>query len=258
MKAAIVTLIALSFSSVLAHADSAPNARALVERLLEADPFGLAGATVVARLTLSDKNGSKRQLAFASKSKRYDPPFAKSIVRFSEPADLAGAAFLQVQNRSGDDDRFLFLPELKRPRRIAGGLRSSAFMGTDFSYADLDQRDFRDGNAVLKSEETVAKWSCDVLDIVPKSSDSQYSHVEIWLRKDNSMPIRMRMYDRQKVLLKTFEALEFKRVSGRWFVSKSRLTNQQLNHTTELDLQQITVTNDLPDDTFSLRALEKS
>ena len=256
MKAVGIAIASMLCLSLPAYAQDARAAQ-LLQQWLNTDPFGFNSAQVEALITLSDKTGSKRQLAFSSKAKRYDPPYAKSIVRFSAPADLAGAAFLQVQNRSGDDDRFLFLPELKRARRIAGGLRTGAFMGTDLSYADLDQRDFRQATASYRGEETVAKWACDVIEVVPGAA-SQYSRVEVWLRKDNGMPMRFRMYDKQKVLLKTFEALEFKRVSGQWFVSRSRVTNEQLKHSTELQLQQINVTVDAGDDAFTVRALEKS
>jgi hypothetical protein len=248
--------IAVLLSPALAR--GASDARALVDKLLQADPFGLAGAEVVARLTLSAKRGARRELVFSSISKRYDPPYAKSLVRFSAPADLAGAAFLQIQKRDGDDDRYLYLPELKRSRRIAGGARATAFMGTDFSYADLDQRDFRDSRVVSKDTEQIAKWPCDVIDITPSSDASQYSHIEIWMRQDNALPMRMRMYDRSRVLLKTFEALEFKRVSGRWFISRSRITDAQTGHSTELALERIAIANDVADEQFSVRALEKS
>jgi hypothetical protein len=256
MKSAIVICVTVLCLLQVARAEDANRARAVIDHLLASDPFGLAGAEIVARISLSDKHGAGRQLTFSSKSKRYDPPYAESIVRFSAPTDLAGAAFLQIQKRSGDDDRFLFLPELKRSRRIASGSRSGAFMGTDFSYADLDQRDYRTGTATFKREETIGKWPCDVVDVVP-SSDSQYSHVELAVRQDNGLPMRFSMYDTQRALLKTFEALEFKRVSGQWFISKSRITNHQLQHVTELYLEQIRVSGDLPEEAFSLRALEK-
>jgi hypothetical protein len=233
------------------------SASEVVTRLLASDPSGLSNAAVVARLTLIDKSGARSELVFSGKAVQYDPPLAKSVVRFSAPSDLAGAAFLQIQKKDGDDDRFLFLPELKRARRIAGSLRAGAFMGTDFTFADLDRRDFRHSTATLKGKESIGKWPCHVLDVVPKASDSAYSHVEIWVREGNYVPLRMKMYDRSGALLKTFESLETKRVSGSWFISKARMVNHQQKHTTELALEQIAVRSDFPEDEFSVRALEK-
>lgn len=234
-----------------------PSANEVLNRLLASDPWGLSGAEISARLRLVDKAGSKSELVFSGKSRQYDPPFTKSLVRFSAPADLAGAAFLQVQKREGDDERFLFLPELKRSRRISGNMRSGSFMGTDFSFADLDRRDFRESDVKFKGKEPIGKWPCLVADLTPKNKASEYSHIEIWIREENALPLRMKMYDRSGTLLKTFEALETKRVQGSWFISKSRMVNHQQKHSTELVLEQIAVKTDLPDDEFTVRALEK-
>jgi hypothetical protein len=243
--------------SALAAAQAPLGAGQILARALDGDAFGLSTAHVKARVQLRDKRGSARELAFSSKAQRYDAQYAKSIVRFSAPSDLAGAGFLQIQKRDGDDERFLYLPELKRPRRIAGTSRASAFMGTDLSYADLDQRDFRDAGSTLKSPENVGKWPCFVLDVVPRTHDSAYSHVEMWIRQDNFVVMKMRLYDASKTLLKTYEALELKRIDGHWFVSRSRMTNNQNEHTTELILDQIEIKT-VDDDEFSVRNLEKS
>ena len=96
-----------------------------------------------------------------------------------------------------------------------------------------------------------------VVELTPKSKESEYSRVEIWVRDDNSLPLRMKMYDRSGGLLKTFEAVETKRVQGSWFISKSRMVNHQQKHTTELLLEQIAVKTDMADDEFTVRALEK-
>jgi hypothetical protein len=256
MKTALASLCLLLLSTASVRAEPL-TADQIVARLIAFDPFGFSGAAISARLKLTDKGGSTSELAFAGKSLQYAPPLSKGLIRFSAPADLAGAAFLQVQKSDGDDERFLFLPELKRSRRIAGSLRSSAFMGTDFTFADLDRRDLRDSRATLKGKETIGKWPCHVVDVVPRSSDSDYSHVEIWVREDNFLPLRLKMYDRKNAHTKTLEALETKRVDGSWFISKARMTNHPEKHTTELLLEKIAVKNSFSEAEFSVRALEK-
>jgi outer membrane lipoprotein-sorting protein len=241
-----------------ARADSTPSPETIMAHFLEWDPFGLSGASVSARAILTDKSGAKSELAFSERSKRLGPGIAESLVRFTAPPDLAGAGFLQIQKNDGDDDRSLYLPDLKRSRRISGSLRASAFMGTDLSYADLDRRDLRDSTATLTGSETIGKYDCFVVDAVPKRADSQYSHAELWIRKDNYVPLQMKFYDHSKTLLKVFTAFEVKRVSGQWFVSRSRMTNVQQNHTTDLTLEQISTTDPIADDEFTVRALEKS
>jgi Outer membrane lipoprotein-sorting protein len=256
MKRRIALFCSLLLLAATAYAEPLTAAQ-IVQQVLQRDPFGLSGAETSARIILTDKKGSTSQLVFSAKSMQHQPPLAQSLIRFSAPAELSGAAFLQVQKSGGDDDRFLFLPELKRTRRISGNLRASAFMGTDFSFADLDRRDIRDGTATLKGKETIGKFPCHLLEIVPKTSESGYSRLEAWIREDNFLPLRLKMYDRAGAHLKTFEAVEVKRVSNVWFISRSRMTNVKEQHTTELLLDQITVKNTYAADEFSVSSLEK-
>jgi len=249
---------ALSILLLTATASAgALSAQEIVDKLLESDPFGFGGATVTARLVVQEKGGGQNQLAFTSRSVRYDGPYSKSIVRFTAPADLAGAGFLQVQKRGSDDERMLFLPELKRSRRIAGSLRGSSFMGTAFSYADLDWRDFREADVAGKPDEDIGKHSCYRVDVVPRRSDSPYARLEAWIRKDNMLPLKLVMYDRTQALHKTFSALEVRRVEGQWFVTKSRMVDHTRGASTELLLDNVAPLKDASEDEFSVRNLEK-
>lgn len=257
MKWLVLTL-ALLLVPLRAQAQAGePSAEEVVQRVLDSDPWGLTKGEIKASAILTDKRGSKRELAFIAASRRHDPPLSKSIVRFSAPPDLAGAGFLQIQRRNGEDDRYLFLPALKRSRRISGNLRGSAFMGTDFSFADLDRRDLRDSQAQIVGREKIGSASCYVVDVIPRRSDSQYSHLKLWVRADNFLTMRSWMYDKANVQVKTFEAREIKRVSGSWFVTKSLMTDLKHEHKTLLTLHSIIVNVDIPDEEFSVRALEK-
>jgi hypothetical protein len=254
----LVSVIALlQFPAQTSFATAKPTAQEVVARLLDADPWGLGGAILSAHAVLKDKNGATSQLAFNARSRRYAPPFSKSLVRFTAPADLAGAGFLQIQKVDGDDDRFLFLPDLPRSRRISGNLRGSSFMGTDFSFADLDRRDLRESVAVSLADESIGKFPCFHLDYTPRRADSPYSHVEIWVRMDNSLPLKMKMFDHAKVLLKTFSAQEVQRIGGHWYITKSQMLDHSQNHETNLFVDSITPATDISDDEFTVRNLEK-
>jgi outer membrane lipoprotein-sorting protein len=260
MKRKFGLVLSLLFSA-LGTANAAPppaeSAEGIVQKVLEADPWALSSAEMTARATLTDKRGAVSTMSFAARSRRYDPPFSKTLVRFSAPSDLAGAGFLQIQNRQGDDDRYLFLPDLKKSRRISGNLRRSSFMGTDFSFADLDRRDLREGTATKAGDEEIGKFPCFRVQIKPKRDDSPYARVEMWIRKDNYLPLKMEMYDSAGVLLKTFSAEQVQRVSGHWFVTRSTMTNHVDSHKTALVIEHITVTDKIDDGEFTVRALEK-
>jgi hypothetical protein len=239
------------------EAQAAGSAEEIVRRLLASDPFGFNDATIDAHLVVVDRTGSKRSLAFRAISRRYAPPESETLLRFSAPPDMAGAGFLQIEHRDADDDRYLFLPELGRSRRIAGSLRSSAFMGTDFAFADLDRRDLREGIDTLLPDVSVAQYACHVVQVVPTRSDSPYSRIVVYVRPDNGVPLKMEMFDRAQVLAKTFDARELRRVDGVWYIVSSRMTNHPLQHTTELVIDQVASTQAASDDLFSVRNLEK-
>jgi hypothetical protein len=255
MNRAAAAVSILFAAAATAHADA--TAPEIVSKVLESDPWGLSDAEISAHALLTDKRGSTSELTFTARSRRYDPPLSKSLVRFSAPADLAGAGFLLVQKKGDDDDRYLFMPDLKRSRRIAGDLRSTSFMGTDFSFADLDRRDLREGEGKLLAEETIGKFPCYHLDVATKRPDAPYARIELWVRKDNFLPLKQQMYDKANVLVKTFGTDEVRRVSGEWFITKSHMINHKDNHRTDMTLEQVAPKHDIAEDEFTVRALEK-
>jgi outer membrane lipoprotein-sorting protein len=254
--AGIAAFALLCATGATAHAQM--TADQLLQKTLEVDPWGLGDADVSARAVIKDANGSVRELAFSGRSRRYAPPLTKSIMRFSAPPNIKGVGFLQVQNKGNDDDRFLYLPELQKSRRIAGATRSTAFMGTDFSYADLDRKDLRQSAAVSKGDEKIGKFDCTHLELTPKSPDATYARMEMWVRKDNFVPLKALMYNKAGVLLKTLATEEMRRIQGRWYITKSLMTSHQDSRTTELILENITPRADIPDDEFTVRNLEKN
>lgn len=258
-----VTTIGIGSAPLIASSPPAdqlarPSAAELVQSILQSDPWGLGDARITARATITEKSGGVRVLRFEASSRRYEGLLTKSLLRVTHPADLAGMAFLQIQNRSGDDNRWLYLPELHKSRRIAGRTRHSAFMGTDFSYADLDRRDLRDSTAQLVGETSLDSVPCWHIAATPNGPDAAYGRLEVWLRKDNRIPIQWRMYARSGTLLKTLVAADIRQVSGRWFITRSVMTNHADGRETDLILERMVPTDTVPDQEFTVRALERS
>lgn len=255
---ALLALLSLVIVTSKSPAEESPPPAEIMKQVLNTDAWGLGDATVSARAVIKDGRGGVRELRFTGRSRRYAPPLTKSLIRFSAPGDVSGVGFLQIQKADEDDDRFLFLPELGKSRRIAGNTRSSMFMGTDFSYADLDRRDLREGTATSQGMESVGKFPCYHMVVVPNRQDSPYAKVELWVRTDNFVPLKTLMYNRAGVLLKTLVAQELRRVEGRWFLAKSQMTNHADGRTTELVLDDIQAKVAVPDEEFTVRTLEKT
>jgi hypothetical protein len=239
-------------------AADAPSAEEIIAKVVDSDPWGLGGAEVVGRVIVSDKTGTTRELAYTARSRQHEPPLSKAIVRFSKPADMKGVGFLQIQNKNGEDDRYLYLPELARSRKIAGKMRSSAFMSTDFSYADLDRADLRNSKSTLVGDEKLGKYETWKVEVKPQNKDAVYAKMIVWARKDNLIPLKMEMYNKADVLLKTQTTLEVKRQDGRWFVTRTIMKNDTESRQTELILESVTPRDDIDDGEFTVRNLEKN
>jgi hypothetical protein len=253
----LVVVITAMAADTAASAPPAVTASQIVAKVVESDPWGLTGAEVNAKAIVTEKSGRTRSLAFNAKSRRYSPPLGKSVITFKAPADVAGMTFLQIQNSSSDDERFLYTPELKRSRRIAGSNRSESFMGTDYSFADLDGRDLRQGASERKTDEAVGKYDCFRVTVTPKNADAVYSKIDLWVRKDNYVPLKWVMFDKQAQPVKTLVAREIQRHGGHWFITGSRMTDNTTGRSTELTLESIDRRDDIPDANFSVRAIEK-
>lgn len=236
---------------------ASPSADQIVKRVVESDPWGLGGAEVNAKATSTEKNGSTRALVFDAKSRRHAPPLGKSVISFSAPADVAGTKYLQIQNDGTDDERFLYRPEDKRSRRVAGTDRTQSFMGTAFSYADMDGRDLRHSTSVLLSDERVGKFDCWHVAVTPRNPDAVYSRIELWVRKDNSVPLKQVMFTGKGKAVKTLLAREIQRHAGRWFITGSKMRDEVSGRQTELNLDKIERREGIGDENFSVRAMEK-
>jgi hypothetical protein len=253
-------LLAIALTLVgsgLVRADAAPSAAEIVEKMLESDPWGLSGAAVEASATIKDQGGSTRVVRFSARSRRTEGTLSKSIVRVTAPADLAGVGLLQVQKKGSDDDRHLFLPDLKRARRIAGGSRSGAFVGTDFSYGDIDRKEIRNAKATLVGSEKLGQYEVYHLTLESGDKDALYPKSEMWVRKDNFVPLKYLMYARSGSLVKTLLTKEVKRISGRWFITRSLMTSENEHRSTELVLEKVDPLVTIGDEELTVQALER-
>jgi hypothetical protein len=250
-------LFLLGAAPAVAGEAGPPSPREILTRSDDADPWGLAGAELTARMILRGRGGSPSQIAFTLKSHRYEGRLTKIMLRILTPSEFAGAGFLQVQNGARDDDRFLFLPEDKRVRRIAASSRGDGFLGTDFSFAELDRRDLRDGSPTARPDENVGQIPCYHLDVAKLPASAPYAHIEVWISKDNYLPLKWLLYDRSGALRKTLLAEEEQRVSGHWFITRARMVDQKDGHSTELVLDRVYPRDDIGEDEFTVRALEK-
>lgn len=209
-------------------------------------------------MTLVNKRGRTRERSVLFLSKDYGKD-SKSIMFFQAPADVKGTGFLQYEydDPSKEDDRWLYLPALKKVRRISGSSKSDYFMGTDFTYDDMGGRSVDEDSHILLREEEFEGLKCWVLESIPKDKDYMYSKRISWIRQDALTPVRVEFYDRQENPLKILTVTELRKQDGFWTIFKMEMDNIQEKHKTILEITEMHYDVGLKDNLFRVSTLER-
>ena len=210
-------------------------------------------------MELINKRGSKRVRSMLSYSKDFGKD-KKTIMFFQEPADVKGTGFLtwDYNDDDKDDDRWLYLPAMKKNRRISGtSAKKEYFMGSDFTYDDMGNRDIDADNHKLLREEMVNGKECWVLESTPNDKNEQYSKKVAWICKDNYIAIKVEYYDQQNALQKVLEVDGVKEINGFWTATSMTMNNLQREHKTIIRIESMEYNMPLDDNLFTVNSLEK-
>lgn len=252
-----VASVFLFFIAVSAHAALRPGDPKLtgegIEREQDRMQSGYLGETRDMTLTLinAQNEQSVRKLRFAGLegADRKD----KTRVTFTYPPDMKGSALLTHEHGQQDDDQWLYLPEVKRIKRIASSNQSGSFMGSEFAYEDLVVRQIDKYTFKYLGDETIEGKDCFVIERIPRSKNSGYSRVVRWLMKDNLQELRSAYYDRKGDLLKERQMEGHHLVDSFWRVRKITVTNVQTNKKSVLTFDNVKLKLNLPPREFSVQ-----
>ena len=207
-------------------------------------------------MILINKSGQQR----VRKLKQFikdDGKVEKKIMFFISPADVKNTSFMNwsYDNSDKSDDQWIYLPALKRVKRISSDDKSDYFMGSDFTYDDLGDRKLDDDSHKLLREEKVDGVECYVVESTPKDEDYMYSKTVTWVRKDNFLGVKKEFYDEDGEFLKTLHVEKFEKISGVWIIEKLKMENTRNNHKTIMELSNIKVNTGVPDSKFTQRMM---
>ncbi|MFQ5345018.1 MAG: outer membrane lipoprotein-sorting protein, partial [Mariprofundus sp.] len=212
---------------------------------------------------LIDRRGGVRERHMVAFRKDYGRD-SKSISYFLKPANIRDTALLtyDYDGTARDDDQWLYLPALKKVRRISASDRGDYFMGTDFTFEDIKQTpELEDYNWTLLGSETVDGHDCWAVQGVPKTDELKknlgYSKTVNYIRKDIDMAIRIDYWDRKGQELKHFHATEVQQIQGIWTATKMEMENAQTGHKTEMVFSDQQYNTGLSDRKFSERMLKR-
>jgi len=182
---------------------------------------------------------------------------AKTALVFVEPEDVKGTAFLTIEGDDGaEDNMWLYLPSLEVTKRIDAESKSQNFMGSDFTYDDMGERNIDDYDYTLLREETYDGHHVLVVEgIAIDPQGASYSKVISWIRDDVWMPVQVEYYDLRGDLEKVQTNSRIEEIDGYWAVTKMEMENVQTDHSTIVEMTQIELNTGVPEEVFTSEGL---
>lgn len=183
-----------------------------------------------------------------------------SLMRFSAPADVEDTGLLTEDHAGDDSQQWLYLPALDRVRRISSSRKGGRFVGSDFFYEDLRDREPNMDTHKITGVEKVAKLDCYVLESTPvDKKNSVYRKRVSWVHKDTLIPLKVEYYGKRgDKPIKRLQARKLQKIQGYWTVLNSTMFDLKTGHKTLLATQRLKYDQGLPEELFSRRGLSDS
>jgi hypothetical protein len=219
--------------------------------------IGAATTTSRSRMVLVDKKGGTGERIIDQFLKK-GPDGDRTLIVFQRPASIAGTRFLTVENSNGASDKWIFLPNLGRVRRIAAAEGGGSFMGTDMSYDDVASanRDVSLDTHTLLREETVDGKPMFVIESVPKDKSYQYSKMIQWIGKTDKITYKIELYNKRGALHKVLEVLTVKTIQNYETPVATRMTTVTAGTSTTINVDTLKYDEPIPDGIFTQSYLE--
>ncbi len=252
-----VAVIATSFlMTPFSWADEAKGLEIAQER--KARDEGWRDSVATMQMILRNAQGESSTRAMRLKSLEVVDDGDKGLTIFDEPRDVKGTAFLNHSHTVGSDDQWLYLPALKRVKRIASRNKSGPFMGSEFAYEDLSSFEIEKYRFNYLKDDAIKGQDTFVLEQTPTDKNSGYTKQVVWLDKAHYRPMKVEFYDRKGALLKTLVFSDYKQYLNQyWRAHTMAMTNHQTGKSTELTTSELTFQTGLKDTDFNKNILKR-
>ncbi len=198
--------------------------------------LGFGDSEVELQMVLRNAAGqeSTRSLRIATLEKPDETVGDKSLVVFDTPRDIEGTALLSHAKILDPDDQWLYLPALKRTKRISSSNKSGPFVGSEFAFEDFTAIELNKFDYTYVGEEPCGDRVCDVLERTPRYENSGYTKQVSWVDQTEFQIRKVEFYDRRGDLLKVLELTDYRSYDGIWRAHKLSMSNIQTNKQTDL------------------------
>lgn len=259
MKLVNLLLLSGMVFSVSAYALS-PEDRGL-EVAQEADKrdTGFGDSTADLLMLLKNRHGEESTRYIRLRTLEVKDDGDKSMSIFDRPRDVKGTAFLSFTHKSGSDDQWLYLPALKRVKRISSRNKSGSFMGSEFAYEDISSQEVEKYTYKYIKDDVCGDSKCFVIERYPVDELSGYTRQIAWIDRKEYRPYKIVYYDRKNSLLKTLTYNDYQQYLGQyWRADKMFMENHQTGKTTLLLWKNYKFGNGLTKRDFDRNSLKRA
>ena len=254
VSAILIALLPLSLSA------ESPEEKGLAIAI-EADKrdLGWIDAKAEMEMILRNKQGEESRRSLSINTLEVDGDGDKSLSVFNSPKDIKGTAFLSYTHALTPDDQWLYLPALKRVKRIASANKSGPFVGSEFAYEDLTSQEIEKYSYKWLRDDEFDDRPVFVIEAYPAYENSGYVRQIIWLDKEMYQPLQIEFFDRKNAELKTLTSSDYEQYLGRyWRPGRMHMINHQTGKSTELNWGNYQFQTGLKDRNFDRDTLKRA
>ena len=209
-------------------------------------------------MTLKNKSGKTSTRFIRIRTLEVEGDGDKTLSIFDQPADVKGTAMLTYTHGLEPDVQWLYLPALKKVKRISSRNKSGPFMGSTFAFEDLSSQEIEKYSYKFLGEEACGEWQCYVIARKPEYKYSGYTRQVTWLDKKAYRVVKVEFYDRKKALLKTLVTSDFNQYLGHyWRPGKMDMVNHLTGKGTLLEWTDYQFQTGLSDRDFRSQSLKR-
>ncbi|WP_305800304.1 outer membrane lipoprotein-sorting protein [Thiolapillus sp.] len=209
-------------------------------------------------MLLKNRHGEESLRQMRVRSLEVEGDGDKSLIVFDEPRDVKGTALLTFSHKVKDDDQWLYLPALKRVKRIASRNKSGPFMGSEFAFEDLASQEVEKYTYKYIRDDVLDGKPVFINERYPVSKYSGYTRQLVWVDKAEYIPLKVEFYDRKNALLKTLTFKGYKQyLEQYWRAAEMFMENHQTGKSTLLTWKDYKFRTGLKDSDFTRNSLKR-
>lgn len=220
---------------------------------------GFESSTVSLKMILTNKHGQESERYLENKTLELHEDGDKSLIVFNSPKDVEGTATLTFTHKTSSDDQWLYLPAVKRVKRISSDNKSGPFMGSEFAYEDLSSQEVEKYTYKYIKEDNLNGTATLVIERYPVDPKSGYVKQVVWYNKENYRLEKIDFYDRKSALMKTLTYHNYKKhLNKHWRANEMVMENHLTGKKTKLVFENYSFKTGLSDQDFSQNSLVRA